>query len=143
MYLCSEDFGRQFETGFLCVTLTVLELALQTMLAMNSQRATCLCLQSAGITGTHQHCHHLGFLRSDSHSCREDKSHVCKAGGDRKMGSAPDSKLTSSFPRDVRSFLLRHLSASAGDPPTLWRVVGFTQSLPIKIYITDKTCFDR
>jgi hypothetical protein len=43
------------ETGFLCGALAVLELTLQTRLASNSQRFTCLCLSSAGIKGV---CHH-------------------------------------------------------------------------------------
>ena len=38
-----------FETGFLCVALAVLELALQTRLASNS---ACICLPSDGIKGT-------------------------------------------------------------------------------------------
>ena len=40
-----------FETGFPCV----LELTLQTRLALNSQRSICLCLLSARIKGVH-HC---------------------------------------------------------------------------------------
>jgi hypothetical protein len=38
-----------FKTRFLCVALAVLKLALQTRLALNSQRSTC----SAGIKGVH------------------------------------------------------------------------------------------
>ena len=44
-----------FETAFLCATLPVLELALKTRLALNSQRSICFCLPSAGIEGM---CHH-------------------------------------------------------------------------------------
>ena len=45
-----------FETGVLCVTvLAVQELALQTRLASNSYRSTCLCLLSAGMMGMHHH----------------------------------------------------------------------------------------
>ena len=44
-----------FETGFLCVALAVLELALQTRLSSDSQRSSCLCFSSAGINGV---CHH-------------------------------------------------------------------------------------
>jgi hypothetical protein len=44
-------------TGFLCIALAVLKLALQIRLASNSQRSTCLCLPSAGTKGV-QH-HHL------------------------------------------------------------------------------------
>jgi hypothetical protein len=33
-----------FQTGFLCLALTVLELALWTRLALNSQRSACLCV---------------------------------------------------------------------------------------------------
>ena len=42
-------------TGFLCVAMAVLELAMQTRLAWNSQRSTCLCFPSAEIKGVCQH----------------------------------------------------------------------------------------
>ena len=45
-----------FEAEFLCVTLAVLDRALQTRLAWNSQRFACLCLPWAGIKGMHHHC---------------------------------------------------------------------------------------
>jgi hypothetical protein len=44
------------ESGFLCVSLAVLELTLKTGLAMNSWRYVCLCLPSAGIKGICYHC---------------------------------------------------------------------------------------
>lgn len=45
-----------FETEFLCVALEpVLELALKTRLALNSQRAACLCLLSARTKSMHHH----------------------------------------------------------------------------------------
>ena len=44
-----------FKTGFLCVTLAILELALQTRLALKLQRSTSLCLSSARIKGVHHH----------------------------------------------------------------------------------------
>jgi hypothetical protein len=43
-----------FETGFLCVALAVLELAMLTRLFLNSQRSACLCLPSAG--SKHEYC---------------------------------------------------------------------------------------
>ena len=46
-----------FDIGFLCVAFeTILALALETRLALNSQRSTCLCLPSAGVIGV---CHQL------------------------------------------------------------------------------------
>ena len=48
-----------FETGFLCVALAILELTLQTRLASNSERLTCLCLPSPEIKGVHHH--HLAW----------------------------------------------------------------------------------
>jgi hypothetical protein len=48
-----------FGTRLLCVALAVLELALQSRLASNSQRSSCLCLLSARIKGVHHH--HLAF----------------------------------------------------------------------------------
>ena len=41
--------------GFSVALKAVLELTLQTRLALNSQRSTCLCLLSAGIKGMHHH----------------------------------------------------------------------------------------
>ena len=38
-----------FETGFLCVVQAVLDLILQTRMALNSQRSNCLCFPAAGI----------------------------------------------------------------------------------------------
>jgi hypothetical protein len=50
------------KTGFLCVALAGLELTLQTRLALNLWRSTCLSLPSAGIKGI---CyHHPAFLKS-------------------------------------------------------------------------------
>jgi hypothetical protein len=43
------------ETESHCVTLSVLELLMQAKLASNSQKATCLCLLSAGIIGMHHY----------------------------------------------------------------------------------------
>lgn len=43
------------ETGSLYEALTVLELAIETRLATNSQRFICLCLPSAEIKGVHYH----------------------------------------------------------------------------------------
>ena len=54
-----------FETRFLCVALGVLEQALQTRLASNSQRSasTCLCLQRARVKGVHyDHQHPIFFF---------------------------------------------------------------------------------
>ena len=45
-----------FETRFLCVVLTILELALWTKLVSNSQRSTYLCLPSARIKGIYHYC---------------------------------------------------------------------------------------
>ena len=45
-----------FKAEFLCVVLAVLELALYTRLALNSQRSICLCLLSARIKGVCHHC---------------------------------------------------------------------------------------
>ena len=45
-----------FEITSHCITLAVLELALQTRLASNSQRYDCFCLPSAGIKGVGHHC---------------------------------------------------------------------------------------
>jgi hypothetical protein len=50
-----------FETGFLCV----LELALWTRMALNSQRSTCLCLQSAGSKGDHSAFSLLSYTTQD------------------------------------------------------------------------------
>lgn len=44
-----------FLRQFISVALAVLEPALKTRLASNSQRSTCLCLLNAGIKGL---CHH-------------------------------------------------------------------------------------
>jgi hypothetical protein len=51
-----------FETGFLCVALIVLELALQTRLASNSQNFACLCIPSTGIKGMYHHCLTVIFI---------------------------------------------------------------------------------
>jgi hypothetical protein len=51
------------ETWFLYAALAVLKMALQTRLASNSQRSTCLCLPSAGIKGFHHHCLAEKFLK--------------------------------------------------------------------------------
>ena len=50
-----------FETGFLCIILTVLELTLYNRL-VSTQKSTCLCLQSAGIKGVRLH-HPAWFVR--------------------------------------------------------------------------------
>jgi hypothetical protein len=47
---------------FLCVMLAVLELALQTRLALNSQRFTSLCLWGAGIKGVRYHAWFFSLL---------------------------------------------------------------------------------
>jgi hypothetical protein len=47
-----------FQTRFLCIASDTLELTLQTRLALNSHRSTCLCLQDTGIKSGHHH-HHL------------------------------------------------------------------------------------
>lgn len=52
-----------FKTGFLCITLAILERALQTRLPSNSQRSTCFCFTSAGIKGMyHNHPANALFL---------------------------------------------------------------------------------
>ena len=43
------------EAGSLCLPLAVLELSVQTRLALNSQRSSRFCLQSAGIRGVHHY----------------------------------------------------------------------------------------
>ena len=48
-------FNIFFETGFLCVALAVLELALLIRLALNLKRSSSYCLASAGLKGV---CHH-------------------------------------------------------------------------------------
>ena len=37
------------KTGFLCLALAVLEFTLETRLALNLQRSSCLCLQELGL----------------------------------------------------------------------------------------------
>ena len=51
------DFA--FETGFFYIALAVLEPTLQTRIALNSQKSTCLCLLRAAIKGL---CHHTWLL---------------------------------------------------------------------------------
>ena len=51
-----DTFFLFFETGFLCISMAFLELALLNRLALNSQKSFCLCLQSAGIKGVCHHC---------------------------------------------------------------------------------------
>lgn len=53
---------------FPCVALPVLELALQSRLASNSQRSTSLCLLSTGIKGI---CHHCPVLVTYQHNFLE------------------------------------------------------------------------
>lgn len=49
-------FSSQFfKTGFLCVTLTILKLALYTKPASNTYSSTCLCRPNAGTEGMHHH----------------------------------------------------------------------------------------
>jgi hypothetical protein len=55
LFFCFVLFCFVFETGFLCVALAVLELTLETRLALN-QKSACLCLSSAGIKGECHHC---------------------------------------------------------------------------------------
>lgn len=50
---CSVWFG--FEMEFFCIVLAVLELSLQTILALNSQRSACFCLPNTAIKGVHHH----------------------------------------------------------------------------------------
>lgn len=45
-----------FEMEFLCVTLAVLELALETRLSLSVHRSACLYLLSPGIEAMHHHC---------------------------------------------------------------------------------------
>lgn len=44
-----------FKSGFLYVTLAILELTLYVRLASNSQKSSCLCLPSAGIKVVQRH----------------------------------------------------------------------------------------
>lgn len=60
-FYVSSSWGAAFQTGFLCVTLNVLGLALYIRLASNSQKSP--CLSSDGIKGMH---HHI-WLSVESH----------------------------------------------------------------------------
>ena len=53
-----QKLWREFQ--FLCVALAVLEVSLWTRLTSNSQRSTCLSLQSAGIKDVCHHCQREG-----------------------------------------------------------------------------------
>lgn len=44
-----------FETGSYYVALASLELTIQTRMALNEQRSTCLCLPNADVTGMYYH----------------------------------------------------------------------------------------
>jgi hypothetical protein len=67
MCACRERRGEEllgFETGSYDVTLAGLEQAMETMLALNLQRSTRLCLSSAGIRGLLHHAlqNHSSFF---------------------------------------------------------------------------------